>query len=352
MNSFDLAKHAILSLSERSGVSGYEHQMIQSLQEYFHPLTTEIKKDFIGNFYAYKKGYDSKQTIMLAAHCDEIGLIVTHVDDRGFLHFATVGGIDERTLIHQEVMVHGTEILKGIISFIPFKEAHAGNNNKPFPSQNLVIDLGYAKQAVESLVKPGDIVSLVRSPFTMLNDKIVGKALDDRAGIVVMAVCLNELCGLRHQHNVAAVATVQEEVGLRGALTSSEHLQPDLAVAIDVTHAQTLDTKNQVSIHLGKGPAITLGPNIHPQIYTHFTNTAKEARIPYQIQPNGGPTGTDARVIQLTGFGIPTGLLSIPLKYMHTTVETASLRDIVDCGKLLAYFIAALPEDLEGFLCC
>jgi endoglucanase len=140
---------------------------------------------------------------------------------------------------------------------------------------------------------------------------------------------------------------VQEEVGLRGGKTSSEKILPALAVVIDVTHAQTLDTKNQVSINLDKGPVLTIGPNIHPELLKGMTQAAEENRIPYQIQPTAGPTGTDARIIQLAGHGIPTALLSVPLRYMHTSVETASIKDIADCGKLLAYYIASLPEDLE-----
>jgi endoglucanase len=150
---------------------------------------------------------------------------------------------------------------------------------------------------------------------------------------------------------VIAVTTVQEEVGLRGAITGSDKIEPSIAVVIDVTHAQTMDTKNQVSINLDKGPAIPVGPNIHPEVLAKMIKTAEENRIPYQIQPIAGPTGTDARVIQLAGHGTPTGLISIPLRYMHTSVETASLKDITNCGKLLAYFIASLPEDLEELSC-
>ncbi len=351
INSFDLAQKTIFSLSSQAGVSGYEHELKSVLHEIFEPLSSELNQDFIGNFYASKHGLGSNQTIMLAAHSDEIGLIITHIDDRGFLHFTTVGGIDERTLVHQVVTVHGVKDVRGVISLLPEKDKKGSDKPQTPMLHNLIVDIGYPKSTAETLVKPGDVISIKRTPFTMMGEKIVGKALDDRAGIAVMAVCLNELALLKHQHNVLAVATVQEEVGLRGATTSSNSVLPSLALAIDVTHAQTLDTKNLVSPHLGKGPVITLGPNIHPRIFAHLTETAKDWRLAYQLQPVAGETGTDARVIQLIGCGIPTGLLSIPLRYMHTSVETASLKDIVDCGKLLACFIAALPEDLEEWLC-
>jgi len=352
MNAFDLAKSVITTLNDKSGVSGYEHNLIPILKDIFCDLNTEVDQDDMGNFYAYKKGETTQECIMLAAHFDEIGLMVTHIDKRGFLHFTTVGGIDARTLLHQAVVVHGTEDVVGIISCIPPEKYAEDPQNKAIENHHLVIDIGHSHAAAHTCVKPGDIISLKRSPFIMRNNRMVSKALDDRAGVAVLAVCMDELCRRKHHHAVFAVATVQEEVGLRGAITSSNRVQPSLALAVDVTHAQTLDTKNQVSIQLGKGPVITIGPNIHPGVYTELTNAAKESKIPYQIQPVATATGTDARVLQLTGRGIPTALVSIPLRYMHTSVETASLQDIVDCGKLLAAFIAGLPENLEDLLCC
>jgi putative aminopeptidase FrvX len=350
MKAYDLAKEVLFCLADEAGVSGYEHGLQPLLKNIFAPLATDLEQDFFGNFYARKRGLIGKHAVMLAAHGDEIGLILSHIDDRGFLHFTTVGGIDERTLLQQEVTVHGREKVPGIISAVPLKAAAAADQ-KAIGISQLVIDIGYGPETALRLVKPGDVVSLVRSPLTLLNDKVAGKALDDRAGISVMAVCLHELAQLKHGPDVIAVTTVQEEIGLRGASTSSERLQPELAVAIDVTHGQTPDSKNQVAIQLGKGPVITVGPNIHPQVQAGLTSAAQEARIPYQIQPVAGATGTDARVIQLTGRGIPTGLVSVPLRYMHTAVETASLTDIVDSGKLLARFIAGLPGELEESLC-
>lgn len=344
-NSLELAKEVIMLLSDRPGVSGYEYPLDTLIRDIYSTYGVDITSDYIGNYYIRKNGEDSKQTVMLAAHLDEIGLMITHIDSRGFLHFSTVGGIDQRTLVNQEVIVHGSQELKGIIS--PVFAENRIDRKKTYRINDLIIDTGYPLEQVREIVKPGDIISMCQSPLVLLNNRISGKALDDRAGIAVLAVCINELTRLRHKHNVTVVATVQEEVGLRGAVTSSETLLPELAIAIDVTHAQTLDTKSQVSINLGKGPVITLGPNIHPFISSEMQRIGNENRLTYQIQPISGPTGTDARVIQLAGHGIPTGLISIPLRYMHTTVETASLQDIADCGLLLAYFIANLPNDLE-----
>ena len=348
-NSHQLAQELITQLSPAWGVSGYEHTLKPILKDIFNEFPVEITDDFRGNFYIRKDGSQNKQTVMLAAHQDEIGLMVKYIDGLGLVHFSNVGGIDQRTLLNQEVIIHARQNIRGIISLLAQEKATP--SKRSFLPEELVIDTGYSLEKATQLIKPGDIVSIVRQPITLLNQRIAGKAMDDRAGIAVMAVCLNELTRIEHKHRVVAVATVQEEVGLRGAVTGTDRLQPEIAVAIDVTHAQTPDSKAQVNHDLGKGPVLALGPNIHPKIFEGLQAAAQENRLPYQIEPAAGPTGTDARVIQLTGEGIPTGLVSIPLRYMHTSVETISLNDVVDSGKLLAYYIASLPEDLEELAC-
>lgn len=345
----ELAQKTIHLLAGKPGISGYEYRLFPALEQTLNPFVDEIYTDSMDNCYGIKKGYASNQTIMLAAHADEIGLMVTHIDTKGFLHFSPIGGIDERTLLYQEVTVHGRKDLQGIISFLP--DRNKENKQKSIKLAKMAIDIGFTKEEAQQLINPGDIVSINRTTIDMLNQTIAGKSLDNRAGIAVLAVCLSELNSIKHKHNVVAVATVQEEVGTRGAQTSTESLNPTIAIAVDVTHGQTIDAKNQVSIHLGKGPAITIGPNIHSKMHSLLTTSAQDNNIPYQIQPIAGPTGTDARIIQLSSSGIPTGLLSIPLRYMHTSVETVSLKDVVNCGKLLARFIAALPKDLEDISC-
>lgn len=249
----------------------------------------------------------------------------------------------------QEVLVHGRQTISGIIGALHLLQN--GNLDQAVKMEEMVIDVGLSPAKLNEVIQVGDIITLKREMYPLLNNVIAGKSLDDRAGVVVMMVCLEELSHLQHAHDVIAVATTQEEVGVRGALTSAYTLNPDLAVAIDVTHASTPDTKGQVTIELGKGPAVALGPNIHPAIYRHFSETAQEHRLPIQIEPIPGASGTDAWAIQVTQEGIPTGLISIPLRYMHTSVETLDMLDVLNSGKLLAHFIASLPEELEEFLC-
>ncbi|HZK84174.1 MAG TPA: M42 family metallopeptidase [Desulfosporosinus sp.] len=340
---------SLLSIS--SGVSGYEGSIASLVMERFGALTDEVRCDTFGNVYALKKGHSKRSKIMLAAHIDEIGLMVTKISPRGFLSFTSIGGVDQRTLLSQEVLVHGRETIPGIIGALPPHLLQNGDSGQAVKMADMTIDVGLSLSKIKEVIQVGDTITLKRETYPLLNNVIAGKSLDDRAGVVVMMVCLEELSHLQHTHDVIAVATTQEEVGVRGALTSAYTLNPDLAVAIDVTHASTPDTKGEVTIELGKGPAVALGPNIHPAIYRHFSETAHEHRLPFQIEPIPGESGTDAWAIQVTQAGIPTGLISIPLRYMHTSVETIDLQDVLNSGKLLAHFIASLPDDLEEFIC-
>ena len=344
------AKEFLKQLSDNSGVSGYEASLAPLVIKEFQTLAEDVHADRFGNIHALKKGTTSRYKIMLAAHMDEIGLMVKEIDPRGFLRFTTVGGVDQRTLLSQEVIIHGRCPVLGVIGSMP-PHLLQGDAEKAVKMEDLGIDVGMTPDRIREVVQVGDIVTLRRTTVELLNDHIAGKSFDDRAGVVVMKICLEELQRLRHAHDVVAVTTTQEEVGLRGALTSAYTLNPDLAVAIDVTHASTPDTKGQVNIELGKGPTIALGPNIHPAVYQEMINAAQEGRLPHQIEPIPGMSGTDAWAIQVAQAGVPTGLLSIPLRYMHTSVETLDMQDVVNSGKLLAHFIASLPEDLEGILC-
>ena len=346
------AREFLSLLSINSGVSGYEASIASIVMERFKTLTDEVRNDTFGNVYALKKGKTKNyKKIMLAAHMDEIGLIVKKIDSRGFLRFTSIGGVDQRTLLSQEVLVHGRQVIPGIIGSVPPHLLVNEDSDQAVKMEDMTIDVGLSLTKIKELIQVGDTITLKRETYPLLNNVMAGKSLDDRAGVVVMMVCLEELSRLQHLHDVIAVATTQEEEGIRGALTSAYTLNPDLAVAIDVTHASTPDTKGQVTIELGKGPAVALGPNIHPAIYRQLSETAQEHRLPIQIEPIPGHSGTDAWVIQVTRAGIPTGLVSIPLRYMHTSVETLDMQDVLNSGKLLAHFIASLPDDLEGFLC-
>ncbi|SHE44842.1 endoglucanase [Thermoanaerobacter uzonensis DSM 18761] len=342
-------KELLKKLSESHGVSGHERGIYDLLRKEFEEISDEVLEDNFGNLIFKKKGTKGKYKVMLAAHLDEIGLMVKDIDEKGFIKFTTVGGVDQRTLPSQEVIVHGKKELLGVIGSKPPHLLSSEDMEKAIKIEDMYVDVGLPKKEVEELVKIGDIITIKRDFRELLNDYVSGKALDDRAGIVVMAVCLDELKKLYHYHDIYAVATLQEEVGVRGATTSAYNVEPDIAIAIDVTHGKARGVS--LEIELGKGPAIGKGPNMHPAVYKGLVETAKNYNINYQVEPLPGPSGTDAWAIQVSREGVPTGLVSIPLRYMHTSVETGNMKDIISSGKLLAYYIANLPEELEGHLC-
>jgi putative aminopeptidase FrvX len=333
------------SLSEASGVSGYEDQVREIVQTAFAPLADEVRSDAMGNLIALKRGSASepRRRIMLAGHMDEIGLIVTMLE-RQFVRFATVGGFDQRTLLGQEVVVHGREDLPGIIGSRPPHVLSEDERKKPVSIEELFIDVGLTEAELKKQVRVGDLITIWRPFVELRNELVSGKAFDDRAAVAAIGVCLDTLTGLRHEWDVFGVATVQEEVGLRGALTSTYGIAPDVGIAIDVGFGNQPGVSEEYSLEIGKGPALAIGPNIHPALYRGLKRTAEEYEIPIQVEVAPRGTGTDANAMQVTREGIPTALLSIPLRNMHTPIETLSVKDLVRTGRLLAYFIAGLTE--------
>ena len=347
------SKKFLKELCENVGISGYEHTVVNSIINEFKPLTDEIQIDKLGSLIAVSRGNkDTNIKIMLAAHMDEIGLMVKDIDKNGFIKFTNIGGIDSRTLLAQEVLIHGKECLFGVIGAKPPHLSNPSERNDAIKMKDLSIDVGLKKEAVEKLVEVGDLISIKRNFINLQGNWVSGKALDDRAGVVAMFECAKELSKLKHEADVYYVSTVQEEVGLRGALTSTYKINPDIGIAIDVGFGATPELPKEDVLEMGKGPAITLGGNIHPTLRKHLVEIAKEYNIKFQTEIEAGPTGTDARAMQITRAGVPTLLLSLPLRYMHTSVETIDMDDIKACGQLLARFISSITsENLEGLLC-
>lgn len=334
-------------LSEASGVSGYEADVRELVREEFSHYADEIRVDAMGSLIALKRGETAQQlprhSIMLAGHMDEIGLLVTKLE-KGFLRFSTVGGFDLRVLPGQEVIVHGRRDLPGIIATRPPHVLTPEERERITPLDQLFIDVGLPDDELAKWARVGDVITLQRQFTELAGNLVAGKAFDDRAAVVCIAHCLQHLSTMKHTWDVYAVATVQEEVGLKGALTSTFGLAPDIGIAIDVCHGNMLGVPEVDTVNVGGGPAIAFGPNIHPLMYSRLVETANSYEISYQPDPTPGPSGTDAWAMQVAREGIPTALVSIPLRYMHTTVETLSLKDLERAGRLLALFIASLNE--------
>jgi len=341
------SKEFLKQLSEASGVSGYEAPVRELVRTEFAQYTDDIRVDAMCSLIACKRGdvrgEAPRRSIMLAGHMDEIGLLVTKLE-KGFLRFATIGGFDLRVLPGQEVLVHGQRDLPGVIGTRPPHVLSAEEREQVVPLDRLFIDVGLPEEELSKLVRVGDVITVQRQ-FTELSGGLVsGKAFDDRAAVACIADCLRHLTTMKHTWDVYAVATVQEEVGLKGALTSAFGIAPDIGIAIDVGHGNMLGVPEVDTVNVGGGPALGFGPNIHPLMYSRLVETAKTNEISYQTDPIPGRSGTDAWAMQVVREGMPTALISIPLRYMHTSVETLSMKDIERTGRLLALFISGLDE--------
>ncbi len=334
-------------LSEASGVSGYEHQVRDIVLEEFGRHADEVRTDVLGNVIALKRGSgpEPRPRLMLATHMDEIGLIVSDLDE-SFIRFEQVGGYDDRVLLGQEVVVHGRRDLPGVIGARPPHVLPAGERDKTIPYDKLLIDVGLSARELAELVQVGDLVTMDRELVELKGGLVSGKALDNRASVVAAAVCLEELSRRQHRCDLYAVATVQEEVGVKGAITSSFGLRPDVGIAIDVTFGKQPGSPDEHTYDLGKGPTIGLGPNFHPKIAQALVQAARGLEMAHQIEPAARPPGTDAFAIQISRQGIPAGLLSIPLRSMHTPIETISVKDVERTGRLLAAFAARFDDEM------
>lgn len=333
-------------LSEAAGIPGREEALRAIVKEELRPLTDEIYTDALGNVIAHKKG-NGKCKVMIAAHIDEIGFFISHVDEKsGFLRIEPVGGFDARVLMAKRVLVH-TESgdLLGAIGARPVHVMSEEERKKPLEVKDLFIDLGLPADKVKKKVMVGDFVTL-RQDFVEMGDLVSGKTLDDRLGVYVMIEAVRRV--KKHKADIYAVATTQEEVGLRGAKTSAYAVTPDIGIALDVTIASDVPgtpEQDQVT-RLGKGTAIKIKDSSsisHPKLVRRFREIAEKKKIPYQMEilPRGG---TDAGALQLNKEGSAAITLSIPTRYVHTVVESAHKDDIEATIALLAAFLETAHE--------
>ncbi len=343
----DLKAH-LTRLCEAHGPSGYEGPVRDMLREDWADLTDELSTDPLGSLVGLKRGCaegEPRRRIMLAAHMDEIGMLVREING-AFIRVRTLSGIDGRVMLAQPVMVHGKESLPGIVAAAP-PHILPSNQRGLYPTvDDLIIDLGLDAEQVAATISVGDPVTVDVPLLELAGERYAGKAMDDRACVAAVTVCLDELQRRDHLWDVYAVATVQEEVGLRGARVSAFNVNPDVAIALDVTFAKQPGVGDGDDAHkLGSGPAISLGPNFHPKLYDQLREAAKRIELVVNVDPLPGRSGTDAWEIQVARSGIPTALINVPLRNMHSPVEMVDLGDIKRAGRLLAEFIAGLDAD-------
>ncbi|MDW5300099.1 MAG: M42 family metallopeptidase [Sedimentibacter sp.] len=345
-----MIKEFLFDVCSKQFISGFEHVNGDILKKYFEPYTDLFEKDKVGS-YIFKSSGSNDTKIMLAAHIDEIGLMVTKVLDGGFLSFTSVGGINPASLVAQDVTVYGKENIFGVIGIKPPHVTTEEERDKPLKIKDLFIDTGYSKEELEKLVKVGDVATIKREPMSLQESIVSSKALDDKACVAVMLETAKELKKISHKSNVYYVATAQEETGCRGATTSSYKINPDIGIVLDVGFGMTPDMPSETP-HLGKGPVVAYGGRLNQKLTKKFVETCKKYNYPMQYEAIPSRTGTDTDSLQVNRDGIPCILLSIPLRYMHTSVETIDIKDVENAGKAIARFINELDNsDLEEILC-
>jgi putative aminopeptidase FrvX len=296
---------------------------------------------------------DAEPLLAVVGHIDEIGLVVTHIDEKGFLWFAPIGGWDPQILVGQRVEIRGKNgLLPGVVGRKPIHLLDPDQRKKVVELKGLHIDIGAAdRDEAAELVRVGDPAVIAAEPVRLAGDRLISRAMDNRLGAYVALESLrrcHERGSLRA--SFAAVAAVQEEIGLFGARTAAFEVRPDLAVAIDVTHATDapgVDEKEVGSHPLGSGPVIGRGSTLSPKIFELLVETAEEAGIEHSVGASGRSTSTDADAIQISRSGIPTGLVSIPLRYMHSPVELVDLGDLEATVELIAAFAARLKAGID-----
>jgi len=343
---FDLKNH-LKTLVESHAPSGHEGPIREIVREAWSGVTDEMQQDKLGSLIGIKRAtnpVDPPRRIMLAAHMDEIGMLVRDVVD-GFVYVHRISGVDARVMLAQTVMVHGKRPLPGIVASRPPHLLTPDMRSKYPGFPDLIIDVGLPAAEVAELVRPGDVITVDVPMIDLQGEKVAGKAMDDRACVAAVTACLHNLKGMSHQWDVYAAATVQEETGLLGATTAAYFIKPDIAIALDVTFAPQPGVDADSTCAMGEGPGIGVGPNFHPGFYDKLKEVAKRHEIKLQDDVIPGNSGTDAWAIQVALEGIPSALLEVPVRNMHSPVETIDLRDIERCGRLMAHFIASLDAD-------
>ena len=339
-------------LSEASGLSGSEDAVMAIVQKELEPYVDDIEIDGMGNLIAWKDGTDVQATtVMLAAHADEVGLMVKSIDEKGFISFMAIGGLFSQTVLNQRVLVQAPS--GPVLGVIGSKAPHlmkAEEHKQVVELSTMFIDIGCdSKEEVEELgIEAGTAITFEQSFEMLKGDLVTGKALDNRVGLVVMIQAIKALN--ETPYNLYAVATVQEEVGLKGARVAAFDVVPDVAIALDVTipgdHPGV--TLHDASVVLGKGPAIIVadgggrGLIANKQVVAWLRDAGRVADVPYQLEASDGGT-TDGMAMQLTRRGVATGVLSVPCRYLHSPCEVVNIRDV---EQTIALLIQALESDM------
>ncbi len=330
-------KETIMSLADTYGVSGNEDGAAELALSFLKEYTDNcyIKNNSVVGFFGERE--EGKPLVLLDAHIDQIGFVVTYITDDGFLKVSGCGGIDRRLLLAQQVVVQGKENVKGIICSIP---PHIEKDESKVPEMSeICIDVGMTKEQAEKIISLGDRVLYLQHSAGLLGDRITGAALDDRCGVACLLRAVELLKKEKLNCSYAVLFSSQEEVGERGAKTAVYDINPDIAIAVDVSFALTSDESELKCGKMGGGCMIGFAPSLDRQLSKQMIETAEKNNIPYQIEVMNGTTGTNADRFSVSKGGVKAVTLSIPLKYMHTPVEVISVSDVENTARLIAAYI-------------
>lgn len=341
------AREFLIRLLETPSPSGYERPIQDVVREYVRPFADRVTTDLHGNVIACRNP-EAKLRVMFAGHCDQIGMLVTHINEQGFIYAQTIGGWDAQQLVGQRMVIWtASGPIPAVISRKPIHLLTDEERKQVVKLDDLWLDIGAKKkEEVAELVRIGDPVTLKLGFQEMRNGLANSPAMDNKVGLWVVIEALRRASSLKC--GVFAVSTVAEEIGLRGAQTSAYGIDPQVGIAVDVTHATdcpTIDKRQQGEIALGSGPVIFRGPNMNPVVSERLFALAKERQIPFQPAASGKAVPNDANALQISRAGVAAGLVSVPNRYMHSAVEMVSLEDVDQAADLLAAFVSSLTGD-------
>lgn len=333
--------------------SGFEERAAEVYRGYTRPFADKINTDVHGNVWSILNP-EAKMKVMLAGHMDEIGFIIHYISDEGLLYFSTIGGHDSVIPVGQRVWIHGKEQVPGIIGRKAIHLLEEEEKKKKPEIKDLWIDIGASsREEAEEMISLGDCVTYQYEFQQLMGDRATARGFDNKMGSFIVAEALRILKedgGLDPGVGVYAVATVQEEIGLRGARTASFGIAPQSGLAVDVNHAidyPSVSKTKHGQLDVGKGPSVMRGANANPLVFKMIVDGAKEEEIPYQVDVAPGGTGTDGNAMQINMGGMAVGILGVALRYMHTPCELLSLTDVENCARLMAAYCRRVKPDTD-----
>jgi endoglucanase len=345
------SKDFLKQLVETPSPSGYEHDVQKLVRERIRPWCDSVRTDVMGNVFGLRNS-NGKPRVMLAGHCDQIGFIIQYITDEGFLHVEPIGGVDPVVATSQRVSIMTRNgMVPGVIGRKAIHLMDDEDKKKVPKIFDLYVDIGARnKEEALELIAYGDAGVFLQPYLELANERVVSMAFDNKMGTWIVTEVLRLLHGRQFEACVVGVSTVQEEIGLRGAHTSAFSSEADVGIALDVAHGTDtpgIEKKRAGDYKIDGGPIIARGANINPRVFESLVATAEAEKIPYQVASAARGTGTDANAMQLARGGMATGLLSVPLRYMHTPNELLSLEDLENTARLLAAFCSGLKRDQD-----